>query len=157
MSARLAALLVLLAGSPAAAQVHPAEQTLPGTLVAELISGAWEADPIETPEAQRGNHRCDQQPEVIRVSETDEGLLFEYQRGNLEEAMVLTSGIQFLTSAIWIRYHQEWRTTASGAPVEWFLFMPDRDHFFWARRDWVDGARFNRTPMRRRCPIGPVS
>jgi hypothetical protein len=155
----LAALLVSAAAlaAPAAAQVHSAEQTLLGAVVAQIISGSWEADPVETREADRDSHRCDQQPEVIRVSETDDGLLFEYQRGNLDGAAVLTSGIRFLTAAIWIQYDQEWRTTPEGDPVEWFLFMPDENHFFWVQRDRVNGDRFNRTPMRRHCPAGPVS
>lgn len=153
MSLRAALIAALAAAAPAAAQ----GETLPGEQVLALISGAWEADPIETPEANRADHRCDAKPEVIRVVEGDAGPRFEYQRGHAEDAIALTSDVRLLTFAVWVQYEQEWRTTPEGDPVEWFFFMPDEDHFFMARRDWMRDGRFNRTTMRRRCPTGPVS
>lgn len=151
----LAALAAL--SLPAAAQVAPGEETLPPERILELISGSWEADPIETPEAERGAHRCEQSPEVIRIVPTEDGPIFEYQRGNVEDAVVLRSAIRHLSMAIWLQYDLEWRRTPEGDLVDWMLFMPDEDHFFMVRRDWVRDGRFNRTPMRRRCPTGPVS
>lgn len=149
----------LAGATPAAAQIQmpPSEQTLPGEQVLELISGAWEADPIETPEANRGTHRCEQQPEIISIRETDQGPVFEYTRGNTENPVILRSAIHSLTSALLIQYDEEWRLTPEGEPVRWMFFMPDKDHFFMARLDWVRDGRFNRTTMRRRCPESSVS
>lgn len=121
-----------------------------------VLPGAWELAPSETDEADRGALRCDQEPTVIRIVPDDDGLLrYESQNGYAEDAQVNRSTIRAIPDAILLQYEDEERVTPDGDLVQWLLFMPDRDHFYWMRTDWIETG--GRTAMHRRCAELPVA
>lgn len=121
--------------------------------ILEALPGTWEIDPAEADEARRGARRCDANPVVIRfVEDDDRGLVYESTRPG-EEGSTLRAPVRPRPFAILIQYDDEARRTPSGELVEWYLVMPDRDHFYWVRADNPGGRTF----MRRRCPAGPIA
>lgn len=128
--------------------------------IIEVLPGTWEIDPAELdPEALEddavNSMRCDRNPLSITIDETDEGLVY---RGSFvgRDGDGHQSAVRHHPIAILLKYDNEDRTTPSGELVEWFLLMPDRDHHYWIRADWVESQPGARTGMFRRCP-GPIS
>jgi hypothetical protein len=145
-----------LLGLPAEAK----NDSLTSEEIVKVLPGEWELDPSETPEDRRGDDRCGgSEAEVIRITPTEAGLLYESQRGHAPNEPGVRSAILTTSNAILLRYEGEKRLTPSGEPVQWLLFMPDKDHFFWMRVDWLDkGHRTaGRTALRRRCETAPTS
>jgi hypothetical protein len=141
-----------LMGFPAEAKNDP----LTAEEIVKVLPGEWELDPSETSEDQRGDDRCGgRSTEVIRITPTEKGLLYESQRGHAPDEPGVHSDILTTSNAILLRYEGEKRLTPAGEPVQWLLFMPDKDHFFWMRVDWIENG--GRTAMRRRCAIAPIS
>ncbi len=139
------ALIFALAGWSA-----PAAAELPHHEILEVISGTWELDPAETPDAERET-RCDLNPVQIRISEGETGRVYEsVYVGRPETAR--RSPIRSYPFAMHIKYENEARTTPAGALVEWLLIMPDADHYYWVRTDWVGSQPGGRTALFRRCP-----
>jgi hypothetical protein len=150
------ALLATVAAAGLCEAAASAQELLSAEEILAIVPGAWESDPAEVAEDARGTHRCDQEPEVIRIRRTDDGLVYESTYGYADDAALSRSAVRTTSNAILLRYDGEARLTPDGRPVEWLLFMPDRDHFFWVRTDWLNGGEVNRTAMRRRCP-GAIS
>jgi hypothetical protein len=125
--------------------------------ILEVVTGAWELDPAEVAEEDRGEHRCGQSPEVIRIVEEDGALRYESQSGYAPDAAINRSALRAIPNALVLQYEDEQRLTPAGEPVEWLLFMPDEDHFYWVRVDWLQSQPGGRTSMRRRCPEAPIA
>lgn len=148
-----AALVVAAPGSRAEAELAYDE-------IIAVLPGTWEIDPAElAPEAfedEAANWmRCGRNPLTIAIVETGEGLVY---RGAYvgREGDEHQSRIRHHPFALLLKYDNEDRVTPSGDLVEWYLLMPDRDHHYWVRADWVESQPGARTGLFRRCPE-PVS
>ncbi len=153
-------IIVFSAAGICAAATAPSEADAQALSLAETmraLPGQWELDPAEVPEEDRGDFRCDQSPLEILITQDETGG-FRYQsskRGDnhADRSPVLSVPSRSGRPLFMVQYEGETRLGDDGEPVSWALEMPDRDHFYWIRSDWLYGHPVPRTPMRRRCPL----
>lgn len=115
--------------------------------IIETVSGRWIIDDAES------DSNCSNNYLTIWFSEEDGKTVYHSRWMDSQEnrsfvgIMQMEDGQTF--PAIILQYDKESRVDENGNLVSWALFMPDKDSFFWMRRDWQYGQR---TSMRIRCP-----
>lgn len=119
--------------------------------ILETLAGNWVIDPVEEPETETN---CDDYFLNIRFEVEGNRIVYIGQWSDSTEAYrsdvsQITDDAGQVLPTILLQYDDEIRTDENGELISWALFMPDRDHFYWTRRDWPFGRR---TAMRRRCP-----
>jgi hypothetical protein len=158
VSVRCALASALILATPAAAQSSPSAELLTPGDILDVLPGVWEIDPAELAKGVETTQRCEDDPQIIRFAPgVDDGAVLYESWFEDDPTRIRRSTVRAEGDAIHIRYEGEERLTPDGDPVEWLLFMPDRDHFFWVRTDWIEDNPGGRTGMRRRCPGGAIS
>ncbi|MAT34824.1 MAG: hypothetical protein CMK06_06735, partial [Ponticaulis sp.] len=111
----------------------------------------WVVDPEEEPDTETN---CGTDFQEIRLERDNNTLVYFSQWSGAEEEArsdvnVMHSVQGELLPTIILQYDGEMRLDDTGQLVQWALFMPDDDHYYWSRLDWPTGRR---TAMRVRCP-----
>ena len=119
--------------------------------ILQTLPGNWVIDPIEDPDTETN---CEDNFLSIELHVEGNRVVYTGQWSDSTE--VYRSDVSQIDDdagqvlpTILLQYDNEVRLDENGELVSWALFMPDRDHFYWTRRDWPYGRR---TAMRRRCP-----